>query len=80
VRKNEKSITIWSGINPPKLITINLDFHLPIWAIIWNIFHASHRYELDMPIEFWDEITRIRNGLEKLQIQKGKNVISPFDL
>jgi len=36
--------------------------------------------EPDMPIEFWDELTRIRNGLEKLQNQKGKNIISPFDL
>ena len=36
--------------------------------------------ESDMPIEFWDELTRIRNGLENLQNQKGKNIISPFDL
>ncbi|MHA1902174.1 MAG: phosphoenolpyruvate carboxykinase domain-containing protein, partial [Promethearchaeota archaeon] len=36
--------------------------------------------EPDMPIEFWDELTRIRNGLENLQIKKGKNVVSPFDL
>ena len=36
--------------------------------------------EPDMPIEFWDELTRIRNGLEDLQIKKGKNIVSPFDL
>ncbi len=36
--------------------------------------------EPDMPIEFKDELTRIRNGLENLQNQKGKNIISPFEL
>jgi len=56
--------------------SLHIDLYLEEYERMEEIF----KDEPDMPLEFWDELTRIRNGLKNLQNQKGKNVISPFDL
>ena len=36
--------------------------------------------EPNMPVEFWSELQRIRNGVTALQDKIGKDIISPLEL